>query len=376
MSISYSIGLKTAEQLKHLEIELAKKNELLKSLPKNTLKYLAKQAFISTIGASTRIENAVLTDSQIEWVDTILTQDGKKTAFLEKKNQIANKIAKDRERSLEEVAGCREMLRIIYSQGRDLFPLTEVVIRGLHQVLLQYYPPAVHYLGKYKTHPNRVVEKNRFTGEERSILNTTDAGPITAAAMSNLIIWYNETLPVHPWPIAVASEFVFRFLAIHPFQDGNGRLGRSLFLLTLIQSKENYVSEMVPYLSIDRFLEQNKEEYYWVLATTSGGKYDPDPAQYKLEIFLLFMIKAIKSALTGIDLYLKKHDFITKLSPSASKVLQSFKDKPEKILYRREIVEETGIHQRTVTRALNALVKHGILQRYGQAAGTRYQLIF
>jgi len=42
----------------------------------------------------------------------------------------------------------------------------------------------------------------------------------TESAMGDLIVWYNETLPAHPWTVAAATEFVFRFLSMHPF---NGR---------------------------------------------------------------------------------------------------------------------------------------------------------
>ena len=70
-------------------------------------------ALISMVGASTRIENALLTDSEIAWLDTILTQDGKTTALQQNWRRIENKLSKGRERSIEEVAGCREMLMLM-----------------------------------------------------------------------------------------------------------------------------------------------------------------------------------------------------------------------------------------------------------------------
>ena len=62
------------------------------------------------LGVSTRIENAVLTDQEIAWVDTTLSASGKTTAFEEKKQAILDKFSKDRERSIEAVVGCREVL--------------------------------------------------------------------------------------------------------------------------------------------------------------------------------------------------------------------------------------------------------------------------
>ena len=173
---------------------------------------------------------SVLSDAQIDWIDTELARDARPTAFTQQKETIKAKLKQDRERSLEEVAGCREMLAVIYDQPRELFPLTQSSLRGLHHELLKYYSPANFHLGRYKVVPNSVIERNPRTGEERTILKTSDPGPLTELAMDELLNWYNAILPSTPWTLAVASEFVFRFLACHPFQDGNGRIGRSLFL--------------------------------------------------------------------------------------------------------------------------------------------------
>ena len=54
--------------------------------------------------------------------------------------------------------------------------------------------------------------------------------------MGELVDWYNETIDTCHWPLLTAIEFTFRFLAIHPFQDGNGRMGRALFLLVPLHS--------------------------------------------------------------------------------------------------------------------------------------------
>ena len=81
-----------------------------------------RYARMSQIGASTRIENAVLTDAEIDWMDTVLSKDARTTAFQSQRKLIENKLSKDRERSLEEVAGCRAMLHIIYEQAHEFSP--------------------------------------------------------------------------------------------------------------------------------------------------------------------------------------------------------------------------------------------------------------
>jgi Fic family protein len=268
------------------------------------------------------------------------------------------------------------MLQLIYTQAREFFPFSETSLRALHNELLQYYAPSAHYRGSYKTVPNSVVRKNAATGETLSVLETSPAGPITESAMRDLIDWYNDILPVHPWAVAVATEFVFRFLAIHPFQDGNGRIGRSLFLLTLIQGPDESLRAVAPYLPIDRYVEKQREDYYITLRRCSGGKFNADPTAYNYEPFLRFMIKAISRALDDFEFYRKRYRDVIDLSPSAAKVLHCFKERPENRLQRRLIIEDTGLPRTTVTDALGVLTKRGFIQRLGRGAGIRYQLIF
>jgi Fic family protein len=376
MEISFPIDSKLTKQLKAIDLKAARQAELLAAISQQDRAALHTQARISTIGATTRIENAVLTDAQIEWIDTTLSQDGRPTAFAAQRAQIEAKLAQDRERSLEEVAGCREMLALIYSQGPELFPLSQATLCGLHRQLLQYYPPAAHYLGIYRRVPNSVIERNEATGVQRMVLETSPPGPITETAVADLLAWYNQTIRQYPWPIAVGCELVFRFLACHPFQDGNGRLGRALFLLALLQCQDEHLNQVAPYLAVDRFIEQNRSEYYAVLARISGGRFHPDPREYDLQPFLAFMLKAVDAALDSIGLYKRRIDLIRGLSAPATEVLRCFQQLPEHRLTPSAIRQQTRIAERTVSRILKTLVEAGLLQRYGRGAGTRYQLVF
>ena len=348
----------------------------LEELSSNEAKYLNRFALISNIGASTRIENAILTDQEIDWVDTVLNENGKTTAFDEKRAFILDKLSKDRERSIEEVVGCRQVLSTIYLQANELFPLTETVIRGLHHDLLRYYPETASHAGGYKTAPNRVVFINHATGEHRVVLDPAPPGVINSTAMADLVKWYNATISKHPWPLLVATEFVFRFLSIHPFQDGNGRLGRALFILALLQSKDKYLTGISSFLAVDRHIEQNRSLYYTVLHQCSDGKFQADPTHYNLEPLAWFFIKVIQSSLADVEIYRQKYTSLQKLSESSLAVLSCFKAGPEKRLKVANLVTETGLPRRTIQYALNTLTKQGFLQMLGRGAGSRYQLLF
>jgi Fic family protein len=333
-------------------------------------------AFISNVGASTRIENAVLTDPEVEWVDTTLDKDGRITAFEEKKEYILDKLSRDRERSVEEVVGCRQVLTTIYMQAREMVPLSETIIRGLHHDLLRYYPEAVEHAGGYKKAPNNVVYLNHETGERRVVLEPAPPGMVTETAMSELVKWYNRSIREQVWPLLGATEFVFRFLAIHPFQDGNGRLGRALFILSLLHSEDRYLSGIAPYLAIDRHIERNSALYYTVLNQCSGGKFDTDPGNYNFEPLAWFFIKVFESSLADITFYRQRYAALQKLSPSALAVLDCFKSQPEKRLKVADIVKESGLPRRTAQYALKTLTDQGFLKLLGRGAASRYQLEF
>ena len=374
--LSFSPDLKTEKALKALHSKFVEQYQSIENITPDEAEYLSRWAFISNIGASTRIENAVLTDLEVEWVDTTLTHDAKTTAFDAQKEFILDKLSKDKERSIEEVAGCRTMLTTIYQQGKEFFPLTEATLRGLHHDLLQFYPKASYYAGKYKTSENKVVSEHHQTGQKKTVLEPAPPGLETEAAMTDLVAWYNQALPEQTWPILVASEFVFRFLAIHPFQDGNGRLGRGLFSLALLQADDKYLSTLVPFWAIDRHIEQNRPLYYSVLHKASGGKFYQDPGQYDYEPLVYFFINMIEASLADIDIYRERYKNLQELSENALAILQCFKAYPEVRLQVSAIEEDTSLPRRTVQYSLKTLVEKGFLQNLGQGAGSRYQLIF
>ena len=374
--LSFTPGLKLENELRILQGQLVETYRNIEDLSPEEAKYLHRFALISNIGASTRIENAVLTDREVEWIDTILQRDGKTTAFEENKLLILDKLGKDRERSVEEVVGCRQILSTVYLHAKELFPLTEAIIRGLHHDLLRYYPETANFAGGYKKTPNRAIFINHETDEQRVALEPSPPGNITSTAMANLVNWYNLNIRENPWPLLVATEFVFRFLAVHPFQDGNGRLGRALFILALLQSDDKYLKKITPFIAIDRHIEQNRSLYYSTLHRCSEGKFHEDPQKYEIEPLAWFFIKILRSSLSDIEIYRSRYAMLQKLSESALDVLNCFRSSPEKRLKVSDIEKDTGMPRRTVQYALQTLTKKTFIQKLGQGAGTRYQLIF
>lgn len=376
LTLSFELSQKMQERLTELRNAYVQVFADLQRYSESEKEAIHRHARISQVGASTRIENALLTDLEVQWVDTLLTSEGKPTDFQKYKDHITDKLSKDRERSIEEVAGCRSMLMLVYEQARDMLPLRASHLRGMHFELMQYYPKAAHHAGQYKIQANTVIERNHRTNQERIVLQPATPGLETETAMQELLEWYNQTVAQSNWTVAVATEMVGRFLAIHPFQDGNGRLGRGLFLMALFQSPELALREVSRYLAIDRHIEKKKQEYYWVLAKLSDGKFKKRSEDYDFSYFLKFMIKVLFEALADIPFYRNKQRTIEQLSETALEILHCFEDEPEKRLTTAHIVEATKIARRTVINNLNHLVDKKLLQRLGQGAATRYQLTF
>ena len=93
--LSFQIDNKTTMQLIALNELISEKYAFLETLPRDEKENIHRYAWISMVGASTRIENAVLTDSEIDWLDSVLSKDGKQTALDAHKSQIEDKLSKD-----------------------------------------------------------------------------------------------------------------------------------------------------------------------------------------------------------------------------------------------------------------------------------------
>jgi Fic family protein len=180
----------------------------------------------------------------------------------------------------------------------------------------------------------------------------------------------------NPWVIAVAAEFVFRFLAIHPFQDGNGRLSRLLFHLALMARENSVYRGSAPLCAIDRTIEQSRKRYYYVLQRCSDGVFSPDPGAYRYAFFLDYLIEVLEKSLENFSYYEKKYEHYQQLSKTALRILNCFKSEPEQSFATGAIVELSGIPRRTAVYSLNTLLDYGFVNREGKGRGSRYRLVF
>lgn len=172
--------------------------------------------------------------------------------------------AKPRDRSEQEILGYRQALNLIHSQARDLAIKPELLQR-LHGIIQEGGGDA----GRWKESENEIVELR------------PDAAPIirfrplvaaeTPSAVEELCLVYRHTTDQKAVsPLLAIACLVLDFLCIHPFRDGNGRVSRLLTLLALYQ----HGYEFGRYVSLERLVEESREEYYEALHRSSEGWHD------------------------------------------------------------------------------------------------------
>jgi Fic family protein len=314
------------------------------SLAPNRLNALKKIATIESVGSSTRIEGVKLTDTEVE---ALLA--GLDTHSFQSRDE-------------EEVAGYAEAMNLIFDAFEQI-ALTENYIKQLHRILLQYSSKDVRHRGDYKKMPNHVEAFDR-SGKSLGVIFETASPFETPMRMEALVNWTTRSLEqkdLHP--LLVIAIFTVHFLAIHPFQDGNGRLSRVLTTMLLLQSGYLYV----PYSSLEAVIEINKEGYYLALRKTQSTLNKGDK---NLVVWLLFFLNCMKKQKDNLALKIEHERLMIKLPELSSRILKVVKDHGQAAI--SDIQAITQANRNTIKVRLRELVEDGYLLRQGKGKGTLY----
>jgi len=170
-----------------------------------------------------------------------------------------------------EIEGHNEAIEWIIDVVKGEYPLNETFIRELHKLILKesYSVDAITpdglptrkkiEIGRYKTQPNHVLTN---TGEIFRFASPEE----TPALMHDLMNWYNEKInSVNFNAILIAVEFHYKFIRIHPFDDGNGRTARILMNFILMQN--NFPPVIIK--------TEEKRKYFSALRQADSGILEP-----------------------------------------------------------------------------------------------------
>lgn len=316
-------------------------------LSPQSIKRLTQSIIITSSWASNRIEWNRLTNEEIE------------SLYKEMR------IKKFRTRDQQEVAGYIEVLETIFD-SYDWMIFNEWLILQLHGMMLKYTDKDQWHRWHYKYWPNRVEARDNKWNLVKVIFNPTEPW-LTPIEMQNLVHWTQKNLEesqIHP--LIIIWNFIFEFLAIHPFQDGNWRMSRLLTNLLLLQQWYKFM----PYISHESLIESRKVDYYVALwksqQTWKTEKENIFPRiKFFLEIIKNQADQAIKLSdwkdirLFLTDKQLAVWDYIITKHPCT----------------RKDIVYATGISEATVKQVINKLINMGKIVRIWESRGVKYDIV-
>lgn len=309
------------------------------------LKELRRIATIESIGSSTRIEGAKLTDEAIEKL----------------LNNI--KVSKFVSRDEQEIIGYYRTLELILENYETII-LSENYIQQLHGILLKETKKDQRHRGEYKKVTNKVIAKYP-DGVERVIFNTTEPHLVNKE-MSELIDWINKQFDdqsIHP--LFIIATFIYEFLSIHPFQDGNGRLSR--LLTTLLFMKHGY--GFIQYISFEHIIEEKKKEYYKALMSGQQNRYKENENIYE---WILFFLTSIEDLITKLEIkYQKYSNKQSYLNSRQLELMQLIKScQPLKISDIAMKMEKYSIN--TLKKDIQYLLAEKLIEKIGKGRGTIY----
>lgn len=261
---------------------------------------------------------------------------------------------------IQEVLNYRAALRHAVHLMESL-PLSQRVVRESHQVLMQGVRGQNRTPGEYRRVPNWIGPAGCTIETARFVPAGTDRVPDAMSA------WERYLHSEAPDKLVLLAVLHAEFEAIHPFLDGNGRLGRLLVPLFLVA--KGLLS--TPNFYISAYLESHRDQYYERLLAVSR---DDDWTGW-CEFFLTAMVRQASDnqtkAIAILDLYRAKKDWIAELTHShhAIRALDWFFGRP--IFKASDFVAQAGIPKPTANRILRLIRDHGLLRELRAASGRR-----
>jgi Fic family protein len=208
------------------------------------LKALREMAIVQSVESSNRIEGVTVQPARLRPL------------------VLGN--TRPQDRSEEEIQGYRNALQHIHTDAANL-PITLDNVKDLHRTIQEGAGDA----GQWKAIDNDIIEFR--AGEAPRIRFRPVSIGATPAAMEELCLLYRHALDQQHVPaLIVAASLILDFLCVHPFRDGNGRVSRLLTVLSLY----HHGFEVGRYVSLERLIEESKEDYYAVLQVSSTGWHE------------------------------------------------------------------------------------------------------
>lgn len=317
----------------------------LKQIDPERLNSLKQQAIFESAAASIRLEGFSYQDEALR--------------------ALLNEPLSLKSREDEEAAGIMAAMKYVFEYS-DRIPLTETHLKQLHALMSQHISKATWRHGKYKELPNNVEGLNTFGKNVSAVLEVASPNE-TPRKMQELISCTLEALQNHLMhPLFIIPIFIAYFLAIRPFQNGNGKLSRIMMNWLLLRSGYSYV----PYMSLEHILELEKEFYYLSLHRTQMTLKHISP---EWEHWILFFLKSlVKQKDLLKERLAKEHENRVKLPTLSMQILDLAKTKGRLTI--SQIEGTVKAKRSNIKSRLKELVINQYLVRSGKGRSCWYTL--
>lgn len=250
-------------------------------------------------------------------------------------------------------------------------PLTQNFIRQLHKTLLRedytvyrQLPGGITtsytvHAGQYKTRPNSVITRY---GDRFEYASPEE----TPALMSSLVDWYNEAETSGKYtPIELAALFHYRYIRIHPFEDGNGRIAR--LMVNYILARHDWPMIVVRSRNKQEYIEAlHKSDVEIGLIPSVGANANIKQIRHFFKYFRELVANELKYNIefateTSANIWWYDGQKIVFRSQSTAKLLESMKNNPDITI--EGLAQASDISVAAVNKQLRQLLKKGYIQR-------------
>lgn len=277
---------------------------------------LRKANRIKTIHSSLAIENNSLSIEQI-------------TAIIDGKRVLGNP------NEIKEVKNSIQAYDLLLS----LNPYNEKDLLKAHELMMQ---DLVDRNGKYRTDGVGI-----FDGEK--VVHLAPPADRVPELMFDLFEWL-KTSDVHP--LIKSCVFHYEFEFIHPFQDGNGRMGRLWQTVILKDWKEVFA-----WLPVETLIKENQKEYYNALGVSDSAA---DSTKF-IEFMLTLILNTIEEIIVTENKVTQK--VAQKVTVNQQKILDVIKNKP--FITQEELASIVGIARKNIISNMKKLQENGLIKRIG-----------
>jgi len=269
-----------------------------------------------------------------------------------------------------EIAGHNEALDYVAAAVKNHEPLTQAFCRFLHKILMGEKPFRVKAVTPDGQPTTREIHPGEYKLQPNSVMTSTGkmfyyAPPDEVPSrMADLFDWYKRQLAAKMHGLLIACEFHYRFVRIHPFDDGNGRMARLLMNLILMQ--HGYPVAVVPV--------KKRKEYIATLETADASGEIADFVNF-IGSCVADTIKMTIKAAHGEDIWQDSSPISSPISSpgTAGRILDLIRE--NSTVSASQMGENIGISKRAILKQIEKLKHSGRLRRTGSPKTGHWEIL-